>query len=78
MNIALAFSNKVSVAEYYHNSSWLEYGGAPEKAVRNAFVYSIDNYLKSNAKYTKNEAKISIDDIKIHILNLFLLFLYLY
>lgn len=64
MNIALAFSNKVSVAEYYHNSSWLEYGGAPEKAVRNAFVYSIDNYLKSNAKYTKNEAKISIDDIK--------------
>ncbi len=64
INIALAFSNKVSVAEYYHNSSWLEYGGAPEKAVRNAFVYAIDAYMKANGKYTKNEAKINIDDVK--------------
>ncbi|MBQ8134018.1 MAG: DNA topoisomerase [Clostridia bacterium] len=64
INIALAFSNKVSAAEYYHNSSWLEYGGAPEKAVKNAFVYSIDSYLKANGKYTKNEAKINIDDVK--------------
>jgi len=64
MNIALAFSNKVCMQEYYHNSSWLEYGGAPEKAVKNALVYSIDNYLKSNSKYTKNEAKINIDDVK--------------
>ena len=64
INIALAFSNKLSVAEYYHNSSWLEYGGAPEKAVRNAFVYSIDSYLKQNGKYTKNESKINFDDVK--------------
>ncbi len=64
INIALAFSNKVSVSEYYHNSSWLEYGGAPEKAVRNAFVYSIDSYLKQNGKYTKNESKINFDDVK--------------
>ena len=64
INIALAFSNKVCMQEYYHNSSWLEYGGAPEKAVKNALVYSIDNYLKSNSKYTKNEAKINIDDVK--------------
>ncbi len=64
INIALAFSNKVSVSEYYHNSSWLEYGGAPEKAVRNAFVYSIDTYLKQNSKYTKNESKINFDDVK--------------
>ncbi len=64
INIALAFSNKVSTAEYYHNSSWLEYGGAPEKAVRNAFVYSIDTYLKQSGKYTKNESKINFDDVR--------------
>ena len=43
---AMAFSNKIAQTEYYHNSSWLEYGGAPEKAVKNAFVYMIDSYLK--------------------------------
>ena len=64
INIALAFSNKVSTSEYYHNSSWLEYGGAPEKACRNAFVYSIDSYLKSTGKYQKNEAKINYDDVR--------------
>ncbi len=64
INIALAFSNKVAASEYYHNSSWLEYGGAPEKAVKNAFVYSIDSYLKQNSKYTKNENKINFDDVK--------------
>ncbi len=64
INIALAFSNRVNAAEYYHNSSWLEYGGAPEKAVRNAFVYSIDAYLKQNGKYNKTDAKISFDDVK--------------
>lgn len=64
INIALAFSNKVSTSEYYHNSSWLEYGGAPERAVKNAFVYSIDSYLKQNGKYNKNENKINFDDVK--------------
>ncbi len=64
IHIALAFSNKVCSAEYYHNSSWLEYGGAPEKAVKNAFVYSIDSYLKQNGKYTKNEGKITFDDVR--------------
>lgn len=64
INIALAFSNKVSTSEYYHNSSWLEHGGAPEKAVKNAFVYQIDSYLKQNGKYNKNESKINFDDVK--------------
>ena len=50
--------------EYYHNSSWLEYGGAPEKAVRNAFVYAIDAYLKSQNKYTKSESKITFQDVQ--------------
>lgn len=64
INVALAFSNKIKTAEYYHNSSWLEYGGAPEKAVKNAFVYQIDSYLKQNSKYTKNESKISFADVE--------------
>ena len=63
MDVAVAFSNKVSATEYYHNSSWLEYGGAPDKAVRNAFVYQIDNYLKTNNKYNKTEKKINFDDV---------------
>lgn len=64
MDIAIAFSNKVNLTEYYHNSSWLEHGGAPDKAVRNAFVYQIDNYLKQNNKYTKNESKIKYEDVE--------------
>lgn len=64
INISLAFSNKVSATEYYHNSSFLEHGGAPEKAVRNAFVYMIDNYLKQNSKYNKNESKITFADVE--------------
>lgn len=64
MNISFAFSNKVKTAEYYHNSSWLEYGGAPEKAVKNAFVYQIDSYLKQNSKYNKNESKINFTDVE--------------
>ena len=62
--VALAFSNKVAQTEYYHNSSWLEYGGAPDKAVRNAFVYMLDNYIKNNNKYNKSEGKIKFDDIR--------------
>lgn len=64
INISLAFSNKVNATEYYHNSSFLEHGGAPEKAVKNAFVYMIDNYLKQNSKYTKNEGKITFADVE--------------
>lgn len=64
INVAFAFSNKVKVTEYYHNSSWLEYGGAPEKAVKNAFVYQIDSYLKQNGKYNKNESKINYTDVE--------------
>ena len=64
INISLAFSNKVNATEYYHNSSFLEHGGAPEKAVRNAFVYMIDNYLKQNSKYNKNESKITFADVE--------------
>ena len=64
INVALSFSNKINNLEYYHNSSWLEHGGIHDKAVRNAFVYQIDNYLKNNNKYTKNEKKIVFDDVE--------------
>ncbi|MGN1130515.1 MAG: toprim domain-containing protein, partial [Ruminococcus sp.] len=64
IGVSLAFSNKVNLTEYYHNSSWLEYGGAPEKAVKNAFVYMIDNYLKQNNKYNKTESKINFNDVQ--------------
>ncbi len=54
---------KSGTAEYYHNASFLEYGGAPDKAVKNAFTYALDKYIKSQNKYTKNEPKISFQDI---------------
>ena len=63
LSAAFCFSNKVSLTEYYHTSSWLEYGGAPEKATRNAFVYAIDAYIKKIGKYQKNESKISYQDV---------------
>ncbi len=64
INAAVAFSNKNRSIEYYHNSSFLEHGGAPEKAVRNAFVSQIDSYLKQNGKYNKNESKINFADVE--------------
>lgn len=56
-------SNTVSALEYYHNSSFLEHGGSPDKAVKTAFVYALDKYLRTNCKYNKNEAKITFGDI---------------
>ncbi len=63
MQFAFCFNNEINMLEYYHNSSFLEHGGAPDKAVRNAFVYEIDQYLKNNGKYNKTEAKISFQDV---------------
>ena len=57
------FSKKVSRTEYYHNSSWLEYGGSPDKAVRSAFTAAFDKFLKDNNKYTKNESKVTVQDV---------------
>jgi len=64
LSVALAFSNRMKLTEYYHNSSFLEYGGAPDKAVRQAFVSQIDSYLKQTGKYLKNESKISYVDVE--------------
>jgi len=64
INVAVAFSNRNKLIEYYHNSSWLEHGGAPDKAVRNAFIFQIDAYLKQSTKYNKGESKITFADIE--------------
>ena len=64
LSVAFCFSNKASLLEYYHNSSFLEHGGSPDKAVSNAFTYTIDRYLKSNNKYNKNESKINFGDVR--------------
>ncbi len=64
LSVALAFSNRVKRVEYYHNSSFLEYGGSPDKAVRQAFVSQIDSYLKQNGKYLKGESKLTYADVE--------------
>ncbi len=64
MSVAFCFSNRVNRLEYYHNSSYLEHGGSPEKAVKSAFVSQIDAYLKQNNRYLKNESKISFQDVE--------------
>lgn len=61
---ALCFSLKTQLKEYFHNSSFLEHGGAPEKAFKSAFVNQINAYLKANNKYTKSDGQISIQDVE--------------
>lgn len=62
--MAFCFNNEVNVIEYYHNSSFLEHGGSPDKAVRSAFTAEIDQYIKKQNKYQKNEKKINFIDIQ--------------
>ncbi len=62
-DISFCISNTVSMTEYYHNSSYLEYGGSPDRAVKLAFTYVLDKYLKANNRYTKNESKVTFNDI---------------
>ncbi|MGN1114837.1 MAG: type IIA DNA topoisomerase subunit B [Oscillospiraceae bacterium] len=64
LSVAFAFSNKVKLLEYFHNSSFLEHGGSPEDAVKLAFTNQIHNYLKNNNKYLKNEKQITFADIE--------------
>ena len=64
LSAAFCFSNKVNAIEYYHNSSWLENGGAPDKAARSAFVSAVDAYIKKLGKYQKNETAIKFQDVQ--------------
>ena len=64
INAAVAFTNRAAGSEYYHNSSWLEYGGAPQKAVRLAFTSMIDKRLRETGKYAKSESKVTAADVE--------------
>ena len=64
LSVSFCFSNKSQIIEYYHNSSWLEHGGSPEKAVKSAFVSAVDAWLKKQNKYNKNESKITFNDVQ--------------
>jgi len=64
MQIAFCFNNETNLLEYYHNSSYLEHGGAPDRAVKAAFVYEIDKCLKARNKYNKEESRILFADIQ--------------
>ena len=61
---ALCFSLHKQLKEYYHNSSFLEHGGAPEKAFRSAFVSQINAYLKQTNKYNKTDSQITVQDVE--------------
>jgi len=61
---SFCFCNEINLVEYYHNSSFLEHGGSPDKAVKTAFTYAIDKFLSNEGKYTKNESKIAYRDIQ--------------
>ena len=63
-NVVFCFNNSVNLMEYYHNSSFLEHGGSPDVAVKNAFIYVFDKLMRENNKYNKNESKISFIDIQ--------------
>lgn len=64
LDVAVTFSNRVKLTEYYHNSSFLEHGGSPEDAVKRAFTAQIDSYIKSVNGYQKNENKIKYEDVE--------------
>ena len=61
--IAFTFTKVEGSAEYYHNSSFLEHGGSPDRAVRTAFTNALDKYLRVQGKYNKTEAKVTYPDI---------------
>ncbi len=62
--IAMMFNNNINLVEHYHNSSFLEYGGSPNKAVRMALVYELDKFIKKENKYNKNEKRVTFVDIE--------------
>lgn len=64
VDVAFAFNNEVNLIEYYHNSSFLEHGGSPDRAVKNAFLYEIDKFIKKDNKYNKNEKRITFQDVE--------------
>lgn len=64
VQLTFCFNNEINRIEYYHNSSYLEHGGAPDKAVRSAFVYELDRLIKNLNKYNKDEKRITFIDVE--------------
>ncbi len=64
LSVSFCFCNEVNLIEYYHNSSFLEHGGSPDRAVKTAFTYAVDKLLSDEKKYNKNENKITFADIQ--------------
>lgn len=62
--LLFAFSNDLNLIEYYHNSSPLEYGGSPDKALRTSFVTALDREIRRQGKYKNNEARLKFSDIE--------------
>jgi len=63
-DIAFCFNNKTQILRYFHNSSFLEHGGSPDKAVKNALVSAFDKEIKTRGRYTAKEAKLTFGDIQ--------------
>ena len=63
-DVAFCFSNSTQILRYFHNSSYLEHGGSPDKAVRKALVDSFDKEIKARGKYTAKEGKLTFGDIQ--------------
>jgi DNA gyrase subunit B len=63
ISTAFTFSNKVQDIEYYHNSSFLEHGGSPDRAVKSAFTGQINSYIKDKKLYKKDESAITFQDV---------------
>ncbi|HEX3043637.1 MAG TPA: toprim domain-containing protein [Bacillota bacterium] len=64
LQMAFCFNNEINLLEYYHNSSFLEYGGSPDKAAKAAFVNELDKCLKNQNKYNKDESRITFTDVQ--------------
>lgn len=62
-DIHFAFNRETSFSRYYHNTSWLENGGTPEDFIKNSFTFIVDKMLKDKGMYTKDEKKVSFEDI---------------
>lgn len=66
MSVSFCISNTAKALEYYHNSSFLEHGGSPDKAVKSAFLSILDKFIRDRNKGAKgkNEGKIVFADIE--------------
>ncbi len=64
LSAALCFSNRVQRIEYYHNSSWLEHGGSPEKAVEDRLGLRHRQVPAGQQQVQKGESKITFQDVQ--------------